>query len=109
VDLNGGPETIKAVHSGAVLTRRSATRVRPLSSGHIREQLGQVSASSAYNQVVKQIWTGPMAQAAAKYGDNAPMAAVCCNACRACVTSNLVGVALAGVAGAASLMRRLVR
>jgi hypothetical protein len=50
-----------------------------------------------------------MAQAAAKYGDNAPMAAVCCNACRACVTSNLVGVALAGVAGAASLMRRLVR
>jgi hypothetical protein len=41
-----------------------------------------------------------MAQAAGKYGENAPMAAVCCNACRTCVTTNLIGVAMAGIAGA---------
>jgi hypothetical protein len=59
---------------------------------------------------VKQIWTGPVAQAAAKYGENAPMAAVCCNACRTCVTTNILGVAMAGLAGAgyavASFARR---
>ena len=32
-------------------------------------------------------------QVAAKYGDQAPMAAVCCNACRTCTTTNL-GVAV---------------
>jgi hypothetical protein len=48
---------------------------------------------------MKQIWTGPVAQAAAKYGENAPMAAVCCNACRTCVTTNILGVAMAGLAG----------
>jgi hypothetical protein len=51
-----------------------------------------------------------MAQAAAKYGENAPMAAVCCNACRTCVTTNIVGIvtgALAGIGyGVANLVRR---
>ena len=59
---------------------------------------------------MKTIWTGRVAQAAGKYGENAPMAAVCCNACRTCVTTNIVGVALAGIAGAgygvASFARR---
>jgi hypothetical protein len=49
---------------------------------------------------MKQIWAGPMAQAAGKYGENAPMAAVCCNACRTCVTTNIIGMAMAGIAGA---------
>jgi hypothetical protein len=48
---------------------------------------------------MKQIWTGRMAQAAGKYGENAPMAAVCCNACRTCVTTNIIGVAMAGITG----------
>jgi len=38
------------------------------------------------------------------------MATVCCNACRTCVTTNIVGVALAGITGAgyavASFARR---
>jgi hypothetical protein len=51
---------------------------------------------------MQTIWTGRMAQAAGKYGENAPMAAVCCNACRTCVTTNIVGVATALVAGAGS-------
>jgi hypothetical protein len=51
-----------------------------------------------------------MAQAAGKYGENAPMAAVCCNACRTCVTTNVVGLVTAVFAGAgyavASFTRR---
>jgi hypothetical protein len=47
---------------------------------------------------VKQIWTGRVVQAAAKYGETAPTAAVCCNACRTCVTTNLIGFASAGLA-----------
>jgi len=35
-------------------------------------------------------------QMAARYGDQAPMAAVCCNACRTCTTTNLLALA-AGV------------
>jgi hypothetical protein len=41
--------------------------------------------------------------------EHAPMATACCNACRACVTSNVVGLALAGagaVVSAVSALRR---
>jgi hypothetical protein len=48
---------------------------------------------------VKQIWTGKAAQVVGKYGENAPAAAVCCNACRTCLTTNLVALAT-GAAGA---------
>jgi hypothetical protein len=47
-----------------------------------------------------------MTEAAAKYGELAPTATVCCNACRTCVQTNLLAVALAGVAG---LARRFTR
>jgi hypothetical protein len=61
---------------------------------------------------VKQIWTGRVAQLAGRYGEHAPTAAVCCNACRTCVTTNLVGLATAGLAaagyGLARFGRRLV-
>ena len=50
-----------------------------------------------------------MAQAAGKYGENAPMAAVCCNACRTCVTTNIVGVATAAVAGAGYAVANFTR
>jgi hypothetical protein len=54
-----------------------------------------------------------MAQTAAKYGDHAPMATVCCNACRTCVSTNLIGLALGGVTAAgvavASFARRIAR
>ena len=58
---------------------------------------------------MKQIWTGRMAQAAGKYAENAPMATVCCNACRTCVTTNILGVAMAGIAGAGYGVVRLAR
>ena len=56
---------------------------------------------------VKQIWTGKAVDLAAMYGEQAPTAAVCCNACRTCITTNLLGLATAvaaavGVSGASS-------
>jgi len=58
---------------------------------------------------VKTIWTGRVAQATAKYGENAPMAAVCCNACRTCATTNLVGLLMAGAGGLVLGARRIAR
>ena len=36
----------------------------------------------------------------AKVGDQAPMAAVCCNACRTCTTTNLLALATGAGLGA---------
>jgi hypothetical protein len=56
------------------------------------------SGGATYTPGVKTIWTGRVAQAAGKYGESAPMATVCCNACRTCVTSNVVAIVTAAVA-----------
>jgi len=58
---------------------------------------------------MKQIWTGRAAQVAAKYGESAPTAAVCCNACRTCLTTNLIGLATAGLAAAGYRIARFMR
>jgi hypothetical protein len=62
---------------------------------------------------MKAEWQGRMTQAVAKYGEHAPMAATCCNACRTCVQTNLIAGALAALlaAGAAVVRfgRRVVR
>jgi hypothetical protein len=54
-----------------------------------------------------------MTDAVAKVSDQAPMASVCCNACRTCVQTNLIaaGLAVAIATGAAvgRIGRRLVR
>lgn len=50
-----------------------------------------------------------MAQAAGKYGENAPMAAVCCNACRTCVTTNVVGIVTAAVASSGYAVANFAR
>jgi hypothetical protein len=67
---------------------------------------------AAYTENVKQIWAGRVARAAGKYGEQAPMATVCCNACRTCVTMNVFALATGAIAGAgfgiARLGRRLV-
>jgi hypothetical protein len=55
-------------------------------------------------------WRGSLTQAAVKYGDQAPVATACCNACRTCVQTNLLALGLAAVAAAGSaLVRRLPR
>jgi len=58
---------------------------------------------------MKQIWAGRLAQAAGKYGEDAPTAAVCCNACRTCVTTNLIGLATAGVMAVGYAAARFAR
>ena len=62
---------------------------------------------------VKAEWQGRMTQSLAKYGEHAPMAATCCNACRACVQTNMIAGALAAAiafgTGIARFGRRLVR
>jgi hypothetical protein len=50
-----------------------------------------------------------MAQAAGKYGEHAPMATVCCNACRTCVQTNLIGLALSAVTAVGVAAGRVAR
>jgi len=56
---------------------------------------------------MKQVWRGRMMQAAAKVGDQAPMAAVCCNACRTCTTTNLIALGMGAGLGAVYAVGRL--
>ena len=55
------------------------------------------------------IWQGRLTQAAAKYGDQAPMATVCCNACRTCATTNLLALGMGLGVGAVYAVGRLAR
>jgi len=61
---------------------------------------------------VKTVWQGRAMQVAARYDDHAPMAAVCCNACRTCTTTNLfalaAGVGLGAFYAVARFGKRLV-
>jgi hypothetical protein len=58
---------------------------------------------------VKTVWAARVSEVAAKYGEHAPTAAVCCNACRACVTTNVVGLVTGGILAAAVGVRRAAR
>jgi len=62
---------------------------------------------------MKAVWQGRLVQAAGKYGENAPMAVVCCNACRTCATTNIASLVLAGIGGSALVVwsgtKRLLR
>jgi hypothetical protein len=58
---------------------------------------------------VKEIASGRLGLVAAKYGEHAPMATACCNACRSCVTANVVSLATAAVVASAVSVRRLFR
>jgi hypothetical protein len=58
---------------------------------------------------VKQIATMRVSQVAARYGEHAPMATACCNACRTCVQTNVVGIALGAVAALGPAAKRIVR
>jgi len=58
---------------------------------------------------MKMIATARIGQAAARVGENAPMAATCCNACRTCVQTNLLTLGIAAVVGAGAWIRSIVR
>jgi hypothetical protein len=55
---------------------------------------------------VTTIWQGRVVQATAKYGEHAPSAAVCCNACRTCATSNLITLALGAMTAVGAVVTR---
>ena len=57
---------------------------------------------------VKQFATIRVGQVAPKYGENAPLATTCCNACRTCVQTNLIGIALGAFAAVGVAIRRRV-
>ena len=59
-----------------------------------------------YDQAVKQFATVRVSQAAAKYGEHAPLATTCCNACRTCVQTNLIGIALGAFTAAGIAVRQ---
>ena len=55
---------------------------------------------------MKQLATLRVTQATAKYGEHAPMATACCNACRTCVQTNIVGLGIGALGAAAAGFRR---
>ena len=57
---------------------------------------------------MKQIATMRLSQVAARYGEHAPAATACCNACRTCVQTNLLGIAVGAAAAAGVAVRWLV-
>ena len=58
---------------------------------------------------MRQLWTSRVAQTAARYGEHAPMATVCCNACRTCTTTNVLTLASGAGLGALYAVGRLAR
>ena len=58
---------------------------------------------------MKQIASGRIGQAAVRYGQSAPMATACCNACRTCVTMNIIGVATAALGATGVGLSRALR
>ncbi len=69
--------------------------------------MGTVRAARIFH--VKTIWTSRVNETAVKYGEHAPTAAACCNVCRTCVQTNILGLTLAGVVGAAGVVTRFLR
>ena len=62
-----------------------------------------------YGETVKQVWQGRMLQVASKYGEQAPLATTCCNACRTCATTNLLALATGAGLGALYAVGRLAK
>jgi hypothetical protein len=92
--------------------RRSGTSREGLPCGDTAARkpgCGPTPRRSVTIEGVKEIWSARVGQAAAKYGEHAPTAAVCCNACRACMTTNAVAIASGAALAVVGFARRLVR
>ena len=101
-----GPRSPASSVSGSSRLRRHVY-ARAFRRSRTRLQGTRTDREPGYTQGVKAVWQGRMAQTAAKYGEHAPMAAVCCNACRTCATTNVLALGLAGVSGAAYGLARV--
>jgi hypothetical protein len=115
LQIRRSPGSYSFAEAAGTATRRAADRTSAVNAGLTTHTYNAALAvvPARYRGPVKQIWQGRAAQVAAKYGEQAPMAAVCCNACRTCVTTNVVGLATAALAGvgyaALRFTKRLVR
>ena len=58
---------------------------------------------------MKHAWQGRMLDLTQRYGEQAPMATVCCNACRTCATTNAVALVAATGLGALYATGRFAR
>jgi hypothetical protein len=58
---------------------------------------------------MRTIWQGRVTGAAAKYGEFAPTATACCNACRTCVQTNLAMLAVGVLTAAGVSVARFAR
>ena len=58
---------------------------------------------------MKQALQGRMLDLTQRYGEQAPMATVCCNACRTCATTNIVALVAATGLGALYATGRFAR
>ena len=67
--------------------RGEVRQVTPKAPGQDGMREPTPSAACSRTESVKQIWTGKVTEVAVRYGEHAPMATVCCNACRACATT----------------------
>ena len=56
---------------------------------------------------MKQAWQGRMLELSQRYGEQVPIATACCNACRTCVTTNVVALAAGAGLGALYALGRL--
>jgi hypothetical protein len=50
-----------------------------------------------------------MLDAAVRYGESAPLATTCCNACRTCATTNIAALALGTVVALGTSLARFTR
>ena len=65
--------------------------------------------SSAYTERMVRRLTVRMAPITNRAAEYAPMAPACCNVCRTCTTTNIVGLALGGATAAGVALGRLVK
>ena len=64
--------------------------------------------SELHSDLMLQRATGRMLPVMNRAADYAPVAPACCNVCRTCTTTNLLGLATGGVFALAAIARRFV-
>lgn len=79
------------------------SRRRP-SSGHSRSSAARIYTEAMLERVAVRL--APITNRTAEYGPAVP---ACCNVCRTCTTTNLVGLAIGGLTVAGLGVRRFAR
>jgi hypothetical protein len=70
------------------------------------EDAPSVTCSDSYTRSVFERASTRALPLVNRAAEHAPMATACCNACRACVTSNVLGLVTAGVLAVLAPLRR---